>query len=71
MEKVKSVSFDHTFKIRSQNKITLKYYKLDPSKVKTIKDVVLILGALNIQISVPDNISESQYAAIEKFLVEA
>ena len=62
----KTIQLNHTFCVDKHRS-----YKLDTSRVKSVEDVVLILGALNIQLCVPCNISDSQFAAIEKFLVEA
>jgi hypothetical protein len=66
MDHNQTIKLNHTFRLdKSRN------FRIDFTRVKSVEDVVLILSKLDIRISVPRNISESQFAAIEKFLVKA
>jgi hypothetical protein len=66
MENEKTISLNHAFHLGKSRS-----FRIDFSRVKSVDDVALILSTLDIKITVPDKIDESQFESIEKFLVEA
>jgi hypothetical protein len=66
MEHEKTISLNHSFHLGKSRS-----FRIDFSRVKSVDDVALILSTLDIKITVPDKIDESQFESIEKFLVEA